>query len=245
MTIIYEPKGRAAEYSPLAANLYSGCDHGCKYCYAPSALRMNRETFLNSAVRKINVLHELEKDAKKLKGDKRYILLCFSCDPYQHIDEEYRYTRRAIEILHKYGLTVQILTKGGKRSERDFDLLSQRPDLSYYAATLSFMKEGERKHYEPYAAPTQERIKSLKIAHSLGIHTWVSLEPVFHPEDALNIIRETHEFVDFFKVGKLNYLPEAKNIDWYTFYVDVTTLLESLNKQYYIKKDLQVYAKTL
>ena len=34
MNVIYEPKGRAREYSELACNLYRGCTHGCRYCYA-------------------------------------------------------------------------------------------------------------------------------------------------------------------------------------------------------------------
>ncbi len=33
--LIYVPKGRAREYSPLALNLYRGCEHRCSYCYCP------------------------------------------------------------------------------------------------------------------------------------------------------------------------------------------------------------------
>jgi DNA repair photolyase len=203
---------------------------------------MSRENFKKATIRK-NVLRELEKDAKKLKGDKRPILLSFTCDPYQHIDEEYRYTRRAIEILHANNLKVQILTKGGKRSERDFDLLSTKPSLSAYATTLVFMDEKDRQHYEPCAAPTKERIVALKKASELGIETWVSLEPVFKPEDAFAFIKETYNFVNLFKVGKLNYLPEAKDVDWGRFLYDVTALLKDVEAQYYIKKDLGVYGK--
>ena len=36
MKIIYEPKGKALEYAPLACNLYKGCPHGCRYCYGPT-----------------------------------------------------------------------------------------------------------------------------------------------------------------------------------------------------------------
>ena len=238
MGIIYEPKGRAGEYSPLAANLYKGCGHGCTYCYAPSILRIDRETFQNAQPRN-NILRELERDAKKLKGDNRPILLCFTCDPYQLIDIEYKHTRRAIEILHRYNLKVTILTKGGKRSERDFGLLSAHPELSTYAVTLVFTDETERRQYEPYAAPTQERIESLKKAHELGISTWVSLEPVFHTEDAYVIIEQTHKFIDMFKIGKLNYLEEANKVDWHEFGTEVVRLLQSLGKHYYIKKDLE------
>lgn len=236
MNIIYEPKGRAAEYSPLAANLYRGCGHGCTYCYAPLILRTNKESFRAAQPR--NILRDFERDAKKLKNDKRPILLCFTCDPYQQIDVEYKYTRRAIEILHRNNLKVTILTKGGKRSERDFDLLAAHPELSTYAATLVFTDEGERQQYEPYTASTAERITTLKKAYELGISTWVSLEPVFHPEDAYKLIKQTYKFVDMFKVGKLNYSEEAKKVDWHEFCIGVIELLESLGKEYYIKKDL-------
>ena len=33
MPLIYTPSGKAREYSPLALNIYNGCDHGCTYCY--------------------------------------------------------------------------------------------------------------------------------------------------------------------------------------------------------------------
>jgi len=236
MSVIYEPKGRAAEYSPLAANLYKGCGHGCTYCYAPLILRTNRESFRMAQPR--TILRELERDAKKLKNDERPILLCFTCDPYQPIDTEYKYTRRAIEVLHRYNLKVTILTKGAKRSERDFDLLAAHPELSTYATTLVFADERERQQYEPYAPSTQERIATLKKAHEFGISTWVSLEPVFHPEDAYKLIKQTHKFVDMFKVGKLNYSEEAKKVDWHEFCIEVIELLQSLGKDYYIKKDL-------
>ena len=39
MRTIYEPQGRAREYSPLALNHYQGCDHACTYCYARSINR--------------------------------------------------------------------------------------------------------------------------------------------------------------------------------------------------------------
>ncbi|MFZ5453843.1 MAG: hypothetical protein ACOZF2_18480 [Thermodesulfobacteriota bacterium] len=39
MAIIYEPRGKAREYSPLAANLYRGYAHACVYCFAPQAAR--------------------------------------------------------------------------------------------------------------------------------------------------------------------------------------------------------------
>lgn len=241
-SIIYETRGRAKEYCELAANLYSGCDHGCTYCYAPSATFRKREDFRNTIVRK-DILENFEKDVVTLynENEKRPILLSFTTDPYNHLDVEKQLTRKAIELLLEHNLKVQILTKGGKRSERDFDLLASKPDLCMYGATLVFTDEEMRKEIEPFATPTNERINSLKKAHDLGIFTFVSLEPVWNPDQTLELIDLTHEFVDFYKVGKLNYNRLQKLIDWKNFKLNAIQKLDSYKKDYYIKEDLQKF----
>jgi DNA repair photolyase len=239
-SIIYETRGKAREYSELAANLYGGCDHGCAYCYAPSATFKSREVFHKPWVRK-NVMAQFEKDCVELrkKHEKRPVLLSFTTDPYQKLDCTEKLTRCAIKTLDKYGLSVTILTKGGRRSERDFGLLMDMPGRSQYGATLVFTDETMRKEIEPGAAPTKERIESLELAHSMGISTFVSMEPVWGPIQTLELIEETIDFVDFYKVGKLNYSPVAKTIDWKKFGNDAVTLLEKHDKEYYIKEDLR------
>ncbi|MFA5001980.1 MAG: radical SAM protein [Methanolinea sp.] len=241
-SIIYEPQGRAREYAELAANLYRGCDHGCTYCYAPLATRTNRESFHQPSVRN-NVIEKFRHDAKELErvGETRPILLSFTTDPYQHLDIKEKLTRKAIDTLHYHNLKVTILTKGGKRSERDFDLLTKRPELSEYGVTLVFINEEQREEIEPFAASTYERINSLKRAHNQGIRTYVSLEPVWEPKQTLKLIEMTSDFVDFYKVGKLNYHSQKANVDWRKFRIDVCKKLNDLGKNYYIKEDLKKF----
>ncbi len=202
---------------------------------------MPREIHALPKLRKLDLIKELTKDAVKLQQakDARQILLCFTCDPYQKLDEEHRLTRRALQILFEHQLNVAILTKGGKRSERDFDILAANKDKAKYGVTLVFADDAEALKREPGAALTSERITSLKKAHDLGIKTFVSLEPVYYPADAFKLIHQTHEFVDQFKVGKLNYRPEAKEVDWRKFAKEVEQKLISLKKDYYIKEDLK------
>ena len=131
-----------------------------------------------------------------------------------------------------------ILTKGGKRAERDFDLLTK---TDKFGVTLTCLDNNESLKWESGAALPIERIESLKNAHKLGVLTWVSLEPVINPDTSLKIIRQTHEFVDLYKVGKMNYHPIAKTIDWNKFGNDAINLLNSLEKEYYIKDDLKKF----
>ncbi len=241
-SIIYEPRGKAREYCELAANLYRGCSHRCSYCYAPATLYMTKENFYKPTPR-TGVINKFYDDAAYLEsiGEKRTILLSFTTDPYQPLDVKQQLSRQAIQILHQHKLKVSILTKGGKRSERDFDLLSKSPELSEYGATLVFTDEEYRKEIEGGAAPTNERIEALKKAHDMGIPTYVSLEPVWIPEQTLKLIDLTKDFVDFYKVGKLNYNAQAKTIDWRDFRIKVTAKLKKYGKSHYIKKDLLSY----
>ncbi|WP_239525093.1 radical SAM family protein [Methanosarcina mazei] len=205
-------------------------------------IRKRRDDFCEAVVRK-DVINKFEQDAISLAKaeEKRSILLSFTTDPYQQLDIKEQLTRKAIEILHFNGLKVSILTKGGKRSERDFDLLAAKPELSEYGVTLVFTDEKLRSKIEPNATPTSERINSLKKAHELGIYTFVSLEPVWFAEQSLELIDLTHDFVDLYKVGKLNYNKQQKNVDWEVFRKEVIKKLRSYNKNYYIKKDLELY----
>ena len=242
--VIYETKGKAREYCELAANLYRGCSHGCIYCYAPSATYRQREDFYNNVTPRNNILKQLDKDAAELQrsGETRSVLLSFTSDPYQKLDVKEKLTRNAIKILHAHDLKVTILTKGGRRSERDFDLLSSRPELSLYGATLVFSDESLRQEIEPGAAPTKERIQSLEIAHDeFKIPTWASFEPVWTAEQSLELMKEAMDYIDIFKIGKLNYNPQSKNVDWKQFAHDAIKLMKDNNKNYYIKKDLRKF----
>lgn len=231
---IYVPNGRAREYSAYGLNLYDGCSFGCSYC---SQNKLN-EDFSRNVTGRENFLLRLENDCKKIEGSDEKVLLCFTSDPYNDLDLELKLTRKALELFKTYDINFQILTKGGKRAERDFDLYKSG---DAFASTLTFFNDEKSREWEEYAPLASERIETLKKAHSLGIETWVSLEPVIDPEESLKIIEETHEFVDLYKVGVLNYHELSETIDWKSFGERAIELLERLGKSYYIKNDLKKY----
>ena len=239
MSVIYEPKGAAREYSELACNLYIGCEHGCKYCYVPGIppykYKPNpRDTFHSKSEPRKDILKLVEKDASKLKGTEKEILLCFTCDPYQ-VGRDNSVTTQALEIFRFYGLNIQILTKGGKAAIMDFPLMQSMG--AKFATTLCFTDDVTRQEWEPKAASVADRIESIKYAHFMGIDTWVSIEPVIDPAQALQLIESLSNEVDFWKVGKLNHV--TNDTDWGQFYRDVTKLLEG--KPHMIKDALLAY----
>jgi DNA repair photolyase len=204
-------------------------------------MKKDRAAFHKNVTPRASALEYLSSDCYDLNraGDTRPIFCSFSCDPWQQVDVEYGITREALIILFTYSRSVILLTKGGKRSLRDFDLLAANAHRVMYGATLVFKDDAEALKHEPNAAPTSERLDALREAHNKGIRTWVSLEPVYTQGDTFALIDATRSFVDCYKVGKLNYMPEANEIDWRKFAVEVEEKLKSTGKEYYIKSDLR------
>ncbi|MBN2420088.1 MAG: radical SAM protein [Deltaproteobacteria bacterium] len=241
MNIIYEPKGPALEYAPLALNIYNGCTHGCRYCYAASALRISHEEFFREPNPKKNVIERVKKDATNLAaaGDQREILISFIGDPYQPAEKELQLTRSVIGILIDHGLTFCILTKGADLAMRDFDLLQDYPKVRF-GVTLTMHKPENHLYWELDADGVFLRRRALMVAHDFGIKTWASIEPVIYPQEAYDLIEDTIMFVDHYKIGKLNHFPEyEKTVDWLKFRTDVINLLEEWEVSYYIKKSLR------
>jgi DNA repair photolyase len=238
-TYIYAPAGQAGEYSPLAANPYRGCGHGCAYCYVPSVLRMARSEFDAGAVRRKEFLQLLEKDARKYQalGITEQVMLSFTTDPYHLGDTSL--TRDVLLMIKQYGMGICALTKGGSRAIRDLDLF--RPGRDAFASTLTSLKAAFSLTWERNAAIPADRINTLKTYHEAGVYTWVSLEPVLDTAATLEIIRQTHSFVDLYKVGRANYIGLTKTTDWKQFTADVLEVLADTGSKAYIKKDLQPY----
>ena len=253
MRIIYEPRGRALEYAPLAVSLYRGCSHGCTYCFAPDSTKTPIEKFRQPYARK-DALKLLARDCEDLvrAGDTREILMSFTTDPYQPLDEEHHLTRSAIQILIDFARPFSILTKGGRRSTPDFDLMATRPDLCRYGTTLTFDNPEDSREFEPDAALPHSRLAALIYAKKKGIRTWVSLEPVIYPEQTIRLIQMTLDLshqgpgiVDEYRIGKINHIEsDITDQEWVKFARDAKTLLDEYGCRYVFKKDLQPYLRT-
>lgn len=236
---IYGPRTRAREYSDLAINIYIGCNHGCTYCYARKmAERYTPKGCICNFDKPVPRKGIVEAVKNQLSGGKykdKKIMLCFTCDPYP-ADIDTTPTRDIIKLIKDADAHVSILTKGGLRAERDFDLLDENDS---FGITYSGYRDGEFLapcKDEPNAATPADRLAILDRAHKLGIKTWMSCEPVLVEEDIYTIIKLA-DYVDLFKIGKLNYFPS--DINWGEFGRKCERLCKAYGRNYYIKEDLR------
>jgi DNA repair photolyase len=242
MPLVYEPNGKAREYSPLALNIYDGCDHLCKYCYVPEMMTRFNPSWKQSEVKaKGNgFLEKLDAELSRTKPQKQ-ILLSFTGDPYCSEEIRQAHTRSVHTILNRHNCAVAILTKGGSRCLRDLDIFKAFGPNIKLGSTLTFDNDKDSLHWEPGGALPKDRVKTLKKLHEEGIKTFVSFEPVIKPAQSLNLIRLCLPFVDQFKVGRWNHDKEANKIDWASFLKESVDILRKAEKVFYVKHDLRKF----
>ena len=224
MKPIYIPSGKAKEYGDYALNIYTGCPHRCFYCFAPNVLHRDRQQFHEVVEPRKDIVEETRRQIEREGITGKLIHLCFTCDPYPH-GYDTTATREIISLLKSTGNNVQILTKGD--GSRDFDLLGPE---DWYGITLDGIGNGRNPQWKA-------RVDALAEAHSLGIKTWVSFEPVTDDREFFVNLHLVSPIVDKVKIGKLNY--HKSDIDWADFGRRAETLCQQLGLDYYIKESLR------
>lgn len=233
MLAIYKPKGKAKEYCDYAINIYTGCTHGCMYCYVPRIIKRfyPDRVFGKDVKPREGIVDALKGQLSSGDYNGKLIYLCFMCDPYPR-GVDTKVTRDIIRLLKQAGCHVQILTKSGMSAASDFDLLDKN---DWFGVTISGNSD-QIDENEPNAAPLSERTLSLFKAKNKGIKTWVSFEPVYDEDIVYSTIKD-YECIDMYRIGKLNYYPS--NIDWNKFAKTCKALCQRYGRSYYIKEELK------
>lgn len=238
MSHIYRPTGRAAEFSPYALNLYTGCPHDCEYCWARGLGKRRDKHYVHTDFRPQNISFEsIRKDFQKHAGMPEQVLMCFTTDPYVNGGDT-TMTSYALTQALEFEVPVAILTKAPSNAVRDFDVMAQFSDSLIMGTTLTTMQNFA--DVEPFADDPLQRISAVWKAKKHGMRTWLSMEPAYSIGEALEIIEQTQSVFDHYKLGKMNYrkLP----VDWTKYVIETATLLRSLGKSFYIKNDLAAFA---
>lgn len=203
-------------------NIYRGCTHGCIYCDSRSKCYGFTHEFEDIEV-KINAPQLLEK-ALKSKRKKCMIGTGAMCDPYLHIEENLKLTRKCLELIDQYEYGVAVQTKS-TRVLRDMDLLKSINDKTKAVVQMTMTTYDETlcKILEPNVSTTKERFETLLQFKEAGIPTVVWLTPI------LPLINDTEENIR----GILEYCVEAGVKGIICFDMGVT--LRDGNREYFYK----------
>lgn len=203
-------------------NIYRGCTHGCIYCDSRSKCYGFTHEFEDIEV-KINAPQLLEK-ALKSKRKKCMIGTGAMCDPYLHIEENLKLTRKCLELIDQYEYGVAVQTKS-TRVLRDMDLLKSINDKTKAVVQMTMTTYDETlcKILEPNVSTTKERFEALLQFKEAEIPTVVWLTPI------LPFINDTEENIR----GILGYCVEAGVKGIICFDMGVT--LRDGNREYFYK----------
>lgn len=161
-----------------AVNCYTGCTHGCAYCYARFMGRFHHPglswgSFVDV---KINAPEVLARQVSKPQLFKPgSVFLSSVCDAYQPLEEKFALTRQCLGLLVAAGYQVHVQTKSSL-VRRDFDLLS-RPNATL-CLTVTTADAALAKQTEPQASPPAERLAVLREARAAGIRTKAFVGPL-------------------------------------------------------------------
>jgi len=233
------------EYGDFCINHVQGCSHGCLYpCYAMmlakrfGTIKSYNEWIKPKIVR--NALELLQKEIPKYKDRIGSVHFSFTTDPFMYGHKEISdLTLQLIEALNQEDVKCTALTKGVLPIE-----LADLSDKNEVGITLISLSEEFRQKYEPFSAPYEERIDSLRELHDRGLKTWVSIEPYPTP----NIIDQDFQeilcsidFTDKIVFGRLNYNPlVTQYTERQSYYNDLSTQViqfcQKHGMEYHIKK---------
>lgn len=179
-------KGKLCTCRPkYSFNPYTGCAHGCLYCYATYI-----PNFYHLRLKE-RLLIRLEKDLRKLP-ENSVISMSNSSDPYPPVEEKLEITRRCLELIKEYDLPLLVITKSDIVA-RDAKLLSEMR----CAVSITITGFRNASVLEPWAPASERRVQALKVLAEHSIPTVLRLDPVipFITEDEVEDVLYRCDFV--------------------------------------------------
>ncbi len=153
----------------LTLNPYTGCGHGCLYCYARSYIK----EFSNPRP-KSNLIRRLIHDLSIIP-DNSLIELSASSDPYTPPEGRLKLTRRVLKIITGRGFRVLITSKSDL-VVRDMDLLSNAE--SSVALTITTLNSEVARMLEPGAPSPDKRLDAISRLSSNEVPVTLRLDPI-------------------------------------------------------------------
>lgn len=161
-------------------NIYRGCEHGCKYCYAMySHQYLDSDKYFEDIYVKTNVVEQLEKQLSSPSWKREVVNIGGVTDSYQPVEEQYKLMPDILRLMIKYKTPCIISTKSDLIL-RDYDLIDDLSRITYVniAATITSMDENIRKLIEPNGVESLKRFAMLKEFSKTNASTGLHFMPI-------------------------------------------------------------------
>jgi DNA repair photolyase len=156
-------------------NIYRGCQHQCIYCDSRS-LCYGIEDFRDVLV-KVNAIACL-RDELPRKRAKGTIGTGSMSDPYGPVEQAYRLTGQALEVIAEHGFPLHLLTKGDMVL-RDLDtIVAINQVQARISFTVTTADDALAAQVEPGAPAPSRRYAAMARLAAAGVPTGVLLMPV-------------------------------------------------------------------
>lgn len=153
----------------VSLNPYTGCAHGCLYCYASSYIPRFSE-----CRPKPGLLKNLMREVHSVEPG-TLVSMANSSDPYPPMERDLRLTRECIKIFRDRGLRLQLVTKSDIIS-RDADLLETMDCV--VCITITTLCDELVSLLEPGAPMPERRLETIRLLWSRGIPVSARLDPI-------------------------------------------------------------------
>lgn len=201
---IYQPKGRAGEYSAWACNFYTGCSNNCAYCYCKRGVMSH----VWDTVPRLKKCFKNEEDALRIfveEASKNLIALqqngvffSFTTDPM--LPETIGLTQAAVSACMVLDIPVQILTK---RADWELVVSNSTPEKAKELLAFGFTMTG-CDDLEPHASLNIDRLKKMMQLHKGGYKVFASVEPIVKIDASYSMINALSGWCDLLKIGLLS-----------------------------------------
>lgn len=231
-------------------NIYRGCKHMCKYCFAQYSHKYLESDFFNDIYVKTNIADVLDKELSKKSWKRDLINISGVCDCYQPIEKKYQIMPKVLNVLIKHKNPVFILTKSDLII-RDYELIKELSNLTYVciSTTITTLNENIRKRLEPNTCQAIDRLRMLSKFSELKCKTNVMLMPIIpYLTDRKSDLEYIYKIC--YKIGIKNIIPAPLHLrgslkDYFYLFLekefsDTYAKIKKLYKNAYVDKEYKL-----
>jgi len=164
-------------------NVYRGCTHACRYCFArPTHKYLDFDAgrdFEREIVVKVNAPELARVELNKPSWNKEHVALGTNTDPYQWVEGRYRLMEGIWEAMRDAGNPCSILTKSPLLL-RDLKLMKEINERTEFSAALSVPTLDEKawRATEPHTPNPRARLEAVAELVRNGIRTGILIAPL-------------------------------------------------------------------